>query len=162
MKTHRRWTRPAAVVGRRVVRLFTAPGSTPSIDRRRHPHGLAALEQVPVTGTRQWVLIRSEDVANPVVLFVHGGPGTSQLTLIRKNTRPLETYFTVVNWDQRRAAKSFAAGSDRARLTMEQFVDDLIALSSYLATRFHQYGRLACACNNAASVARGSGRQHVG
>src|SRR4029078_6113072 len=126
----------AVVVGALVV-LFLIRGSTPRIDTRRHPHSLAVLEQVPVNDTRQWVLIRSEDVANPVVLFVHGGPGTSQLTLMRKNTQPLERYFTVVNWDQRRARKSFAAGG-REEMTMGAFVDDLIALSSDLARRFHK------------------------
>jgi pimeloyl-ACP methyl ester carboxylesterase len=93
-----------------VVALFLIPGSTPGIDRRRYPNSLAVLEQVPVNDTRQWVLIRSESATNPVVLFVHGGPGTSWLTLMRKNTQPLERHFTVVNWDQRRAGKSFAAG----------------------------------------------------
>jgi len=79
-----------AVVVAALAVLFLIPGSTPRIDTRRHPHSLAVLEQVPVNDTWQWVLIRSEDVANPVVLFVHGGPGTSQLTLMRKNTQPLE------------------------------------------------------------------------
>ena len=54
----------------------------------------------------------------------------------RMNTRGLERYFTVVNWDQRGAGKSFAAGRDRAHMTMPQFVDDVIALSSYLTRRF--------------------------
>jgi pimeloyl-ACP methyl ester carboxylesterase len=112
--------------------------STPRIDRRRHPNGLATLEQVAVNETRQWVLVRTEDIVNPVVLFVHGGPGTSQLTLMRSATRPLEKHFTVVNWDQRLAGKSFAAGRDRSHLRIDQFVDDVIALSSYLGDRFHQ------------------------
>jgi pimeloyl-ACP methyl ester carboxylesterase len=124
------------VVAAALAALFLIPGSTPGIDTRRHAHGLAVLEQVPVNETRQWVLIRSENDAHPVVLFLHGGPGTSQLTQMRKNTQPLERYFTVVNWDQRRAAKSFAAGRDGARMTMGQFVDDVIDLSTYLATRF--------------------------
>ena len=119
-----------------LIVLFLLPGSTPRIDTRRHRHSLAVLEQVPVNDTQQWVLIRSEDVANPVVLFVHGGPGTSQLTLMRKNTQPLERYFTVVNWDQRRAAKSFAAGGEDASMTIGQFVDDIIDLALYLAKRF--------------------------
>jgi pimeloyl-ACP methyl ester carboxylesterase len=126
------------VVAAALVALFVIPGSTPGIDPRVHPNRLAALEQVPVNETRQWVLIRSEDVTNPVVLFVHGGPGTSQLTLMRHNSRPLERFFTVVNWDQRRAGKSFAAGGDRTRMNMGQFVDDIVALSSYLAKRFHK------------------------
>jgi len=126
------------VVAAVLVALIVLPGSTPSIRPRTHPHRLAVLEQVSVNDTRQWVLIRSEDVGNPVVLFVHGGPGTSQLTLNRRNTRRLEKHFTVVNWDQRGAGKSFAAGRDRARMTRAQFVDDVIALASYLAERFHR------------------------
>jgi len=128
----------AGIVAAIVVALLVLPGWTPRIDARLHTHGLAVLERVPVGATMQWVLIRSEDVANPVVLFVHGGPGTSQLTLMRRNTRALEKYFTVVNWDQRRAAKSFHAGRDGEPMTMSQFVDDLIDLSTYLARRFHQ------------------------
>jgi pimeloyl-ACP methyl ester carboxylesterase len=113
-----------------------ANGTTPDIDRHLHPNRIAVLEAVPVNETRQWVLIRSEDAKSPVVLFLHGGPGTSQLTLMRNCTQPLERTFTVVNWDQRGAAKSFAAGHDVARMTMDQFVDDVIDLSRYLATRF--------------------------
>jgi len=120
------------------VALFVIPGATPKIDSRRHPTGVAVLEQVPVNETRQWVLIRSENATNPVVLFVHGGPGTAQLTLMRKNTQPLEKHFTVVNWDQRRAGKSFAAGRDDEKMTRGQFVDDVVDLSSYLAKRFHK------------------------
>jgi pimeloyl-ACP methyl ester carboxylesterase len=127
-----------AVLLAAVAAIFLIPGSTPKISTRRHPHSLAVLEQVPVNDTQQWVLIRSENITNPIVLFVHGGPGTSQLTLIRRSSQPLEKYFTVVNWDQRGAAKSFAAGHDAARMTMGQFVDDVIALSSYLARRFHK------------------------
>jgi pimeloyl-ACP methyl ester carboxylesterase len=122
------------------VALFVIPGSTPRIDPRRRPKSVAVLEQVPVNETRQWVLIRSENAANPVVLFVHGGPGTSQLTLMRKNTQPLEKYFTVVNWDQRRAGKSFAAGRDDEKMIRGQFVDDVLDLSSNLAKRFHKGG----------------------
>src|SRR3954467_9239299 len=119
-----------------LVALFVIPGATPKIDARRHPNGIAALEQVPVNETRQWVLIRSENATNPVVLFVHGGPGTSWLALMRRNTQPLESHFTVVNWDQRRAGKSFAAGRDDTGMTMRQFVNDVIDLSTYLARRF--------------------------
>ncbi len=121
-----------------LVLFALMPGSTPRISRRRHPNGIAVLEPIEIGGTRQWVLIRGENVANPVVLFVHGGPGTSELTLNRRNTQPLEKHFTVVNWDQRGAAKSFTAGRDRARMTRAQFVDDVVALSSHLAERLHQ------------------------
>ena len=127
-----------AVVAVALVALVGVPGSTPRISRRRHASGLAVLERVPVNGSQQWVLIRTENVANPVVLFVHGGPGTSQLTLMRNNTQALERHFIVVNWDQRGAGKSFDIGRDAAKMTMAQFVDDIIALSSHLVSRFHK------------------------
>lgn len=130
---------PALVVAAAVLlALILLPGSTPRINRRLHPNGLAVLERIPVSETRQWVLVRSEDVANPVVLFLHGGPGTAMLTLLRKNARPLEKHFTVVNWDQRGAGKSFAAGQDPDGMTIARFVEDVIDLSSHLARRFQQ------------------------
>jgi pimeloyl-ACP methyl ester carboxylesterase len=118
--------------------LLLRPGSTPRIDVRAHPNGLAVLEPIQLNGARQWVLIRSEDVANPVVLFLHGGPGTSQLTQLRRQQAALEAHFTVVDWDQRGAGKSFAAGRDGARMNMAQFVDDVVVLSEYLANRFRR------------------------
>ncbi len=120
------------------VALALVPGRTPRISRRRFPNGLATLERVEINGSRQWVLIRTEDVGNPVVLFVHGGPGTSELGLNRQNTRAIEKDFTVVNWDQRGAGKSFAAGTDRARMTRAQMVNDVIAIATHLAQRFHK------------------------
>jgi pimeloyl-ACP methyl ester carboxylesterase len=57
---------------------------------------------------------------------------------VRKHTRALERRFIVVNWDQRGAGKSFAAGRDAAHMNMGQFVEDVIAVSSYLANRFRE------------------------
>jgi pimeloyl-ACP methyl ester carboxylesterase len=84
------------------------------------------------------VLERSEDAGNPVVLFLHGGPGTSQLTSNRRDTRGLEKYFTVVNWDQRGARKSYCAIRDPDRMNISQFVDDTRELTVYLLEKFHQ------------------------
>ena len=122
--------------------LFLIPGSTPRMDIRRYPNSLAVLERVPVNDTEQWILIRSESATNPVVLFVHGGPGTSWLTLMRKNTQPLEKYFTVVNWDQRRAGKSFAAGRVDAEMTMGAFVDDLILRNLVFSREYTMLDRI--------------------
>ena len=96
------------------------------------------LEKVRIGGSDQWVLERSEDVDNPVVLYLHGGPGTSQLTSNRRNTRHLEKFFTVVNWDQRGAGKSYRAISDAGRMNIGQFVADTRELTLYLLEKFGQ------------------------
>jgi len=131
--------RTAAVVALGALSLALAlPGRTPRI-RRGGPtdrDGIAALEKVTLGDAEQSVLIRSENTDNPILLFLHGGPGTSELTLNRRNTRVLERSFTVVNWDQRGAGKSYRAGRDRSRMHISQFVADAVDLSIHLAHRF--------------------------
>lgn len=97
---------------------------------------LVTLESLLIGGSEQWVLERSEDPANPIVLFLHGGPGTSELTSNRRNTRDLERWFTVVNWDQRGAGKSYAALRDAAAMNIDQFVDDTHDLTQHLLEKY--------------------------
>jgi pimeloyl-ACP methyl ester carboxylesterase len=100
--------------------------------------GIALLERVRIGNCDQWILQRSENVNNPLVLFLHGGPGTSQLTLNRRNTRQLEEFFTVVNWDQRGAGKSYRAIREQDRMTIDQFVEDTHELTVYLLRKFQK------------------------
>ena len=110
-------------------------GTTPAI-RSGGARAIAELAPVRIGGVDQWVLVRGEDTTNPVVLFVHGGPGASQLTQNRRNTADLERHFTVVNWDQRGAGKSYAAGRTRTTMTLDRFVDDVCELAEHLRGRF--------------------------
>jgi pimeloyl-ACP methyl ester carboxylesterase len=50
----------------------------------------------------------------------------------------LEKYFTVVNWDQRGAGKSYSAIGDPDRMNIGQFVADTRELTEYLLKKFHQ------------------------
>lgn len=101
------------------------------------PGSIAALEQVALGGVAQSVLVRGWDVHNPVLLYLHGGPGTSELGMLRTHNLPvLERHFTVAVWDQRGAAKSFAARNPASGMTVEQLVDDTHELSARLCRRF--------------------------
>ena len=71
-------------------------------------------------------------------MYLHGGPGTSQLTSNRRNTRHLEKFFTVVNWDQRGAGKSYRAISEAGRMNLGQFVADTRELTLHLLEKFGQ------------------------
>src|SRR6516165_2995545 len=133
----------AAGLGGLAVIRSVLPAGTPPIrvtdkERAERARPIATLEKVRLGGSDQWVLERSEDVRNPVLLYLHGGPGTSQLTSNRRNTRRLERYFTVVNWDQRGAGKSYRAISDAGKMTIDQFVQDTRDLTVYLLAKFHQ------------------------
>jgi hypothetical protein len=90
-----------------------------------------------LNGSRQWVSIRGKDVNKPVLLFLAGGPGGSQLVTERRVLAGLEDHFVVVNWEQPGAGKSFDA-VDRATLTPERYISDGLALVSYLRERFDE------------------------
>ena len=72
----------------------------------KSPDGIAEIQYLDINNTRQYVLIRGWDVNNPVLLFLHGGPGASETSMLRKYNSELEKHFTVVYWDQRNAGKS--------------------------------------------------------
>jgi pimeloyl-ACP methyl ester carboxylesterase len=120
---------------------FLLPVGTPAIrpaGKAGPAKSIAVLEQLTIGGCGQWVLERSENTDNPVILFLHGGPGTSQLTSNRRNTKRLEKFFTVVNWDQRGAGKSYAAIADSNRMNIERFIQDTRELTLYLRKKFNQ------------------------
>jgi pimeloyl-ACP methyl ester carboxylesterase len=120
---------------------FVLPAGTPRIrstGRNNPTKTIAVLEKLTIGGSDQWILERSEDTDNPVILFLHGGPGTSQLTLNRRNTKDLEKSFIVVNWDQRGAGKSYSAIYDSAKMNIDQFVEDTKELTLYLLKKFHK------------------------
>ena len=135
----RKLTAATVGIGLLIAVRFALPAGTPRIrgdERTGSAESVATLEKVRIGGSDQWILVRSKDIDNPIVLFVHGGPGTSQLTSNRRNTRDLERFFTVVNWDQRGAGKSYAAIHDVAKMTIDQFVEDARELTQYLLKRF--------------------------
>ena len=71
------------------------------------PNGIDRAEAVTIGGIKQWVTIRGADRRNPVLLVLHGGPGYVELPLSWWYARGWEEYFTVVQWDQRGAGKTY-------------------------------------------------------
>ena len=108
------------------------PGRTPAISG---PDPIAVLEPVEIGGVTQWLLIRGQDRAAPVLLWLHGGPGAAQMPLAHATTRTLERDFVVVHWDQRGAGKSNPRGFDPATMTMDRFLRDARDVTRHLQTR---------------------------
>lgn len=77
---------------------------------------------VKIGGIKQGYFIRGEDEKNPVILYLHGGPGSPELAMI-KDTK-LEKYFTICYWEQRGAGMTFSSDIDPATLTTTQLVED--------------------------------------
>lgn len=101
------------------------------------PGSIATLEKVELNGSEQWISIRGKDMNKPVLLFLSGGPGGSQLVTARRTLARLEDHFVVVNWEQPGAGKSFDA-VDRKSLNPERYISDGIALVKVLLERFDE------------------------
>src|SRR5260370_32913693 len=65
----------------------------------RSPNGIASLERIQIGGIGQWIEVRGQNLDNPILLWVHGGPGIAFIPLAAAFQGPLEKYFTVVQWD---------------------------------------------------------------
>src|SRR5205085_1220328 len=98
-----------------------------SVDSNR---GIARSECVALGGWAQAIQIRGDDRSNPVLLFVHGGPGVPEMPVAHLN-RDLERDFTIVQWDQRGAGKSYRRSLPRASMRIEQFVNDTLELTRF-------------------------------
>lgn len=91
---------------------------------------------VRIGGTKQGMYIRSKNVNNPVLLFVHGGPGFPNYFLFEKYNPGLEEFFTVCYWEQRGGGLSYDPELSIESMTLEQLSYDAIEVSNYLRERF--------------------------
>lgn len=98
---------------------------------------VAELTSVEIGGHDQVLMIRGRNVDNPVLLYLAGGPGGTDIGAIRGDTA-LEQDFVVVVWEQRGAGKSYAALDPTDTFTLEQLVSDTIEVSNYLRDRFDE------------------------
>jgi len=100
------------------------------------PEGIDDALFVELGGASQWVTIRGQDRGNPVVLVLHGGPG-SAMTGLASAFVPWEGELTVVQWDQPGAGRTFraAARTIAPDLTVERMAQDGVELAEWLRRR---------------------------
>ncbi len=111
------------------------PVRTPTIEGQA---AVASLEPVRIGGVNQWLSIRGRDASKPVLLFLHGGPGTTNIPSSHASSLLLEEHFVVVQWDQRGAGKSCTSEVADESLNLEQYLSDTLELVEFLRRRFDQ------------------------
>lgn len=103
------------------------------------PNKIVEERFVPIGGIEQWIQIRGEDRANPVLLMVHGGPGWPNAVFTHP-LRPWEKHFTIVQWDQRGAGKTFGrhGKTGSGEMTFGRRVSDAVELVEFLRQYLHK------------------------
>jgi proline iminopeptidase len=96
------------------------------------PNGVERLEKVRIGGIDQWVSVRGADRRNPVLLYIHGGPGYVSIPMSWWFSRGLEEYFTIVQWDQRAAGKTYLL-TDPAKVAATPKPERMIADTEEMA-----------------------------
>lgn len=109
------------------------------LERIVTPNGVQEMFTASIGGIDQWISVRGRDRDNPLLLFVHGGPASPMMPVAWTFQRPWEEYFTVVQWDQRGAGKTYLANDPQKvapTIRIEQFVDDTIEVMELLRKRY--------------------------
>lgn len=92
--------------------------------------------RVEINGMRQGMFLQSENTSNPVLLFLHGGPGSPEIAFTQKHPTGLEKIFTVCWWEQRGSGISYQRNIPKEMMTIDQMISDTIAVVQYLRRRF--------------------------
>lgn len=103
------------------------------------PNGIQETFDLEIGGIDQWVSVRGKDQSNPLLVFVHGGPASPAMPVSWAFQYPWEEYFTVVQWDQRGAGKTYLANDPEKvspTIEIDQFVDDLVELIDVLRDKY--------------------------
>lgn len=96
---------------------------------------------VSIGGIEQWITIKGDDLSKPIILFIHGGPGSTMSQYDNAMYRGWEKNFILVNWDQRGAGKTYGRNTPaditeeywiKNPLTLKQMTQDGIELTHYL------------------------------
>lgn len=110
---------------------------------------------VTLGGQEQYLLIRGEDVGNPVMIWLHGGPSSPDAFVNYTFEKHLVEDYTIVNWDQRGCGRTYFRNADadpeNATASFAQAQEDLDDLVNYICDRFdtesvilvgHSYGTM--------------------
>ncbi|MGL4344747.1 MAG: alpha/beta fold hydrolase [Cellulosilyticaceae bacterium] len=91
---------------------------------------------VEINDMKQGMFLQSENVENPVLLFLHGGPGSPEIAFKEQYPTGLEKIFTVCWWEQRGSGMSYNRKMAAEKITIDQMIADTIQVIHYLRERF--------------------------
>ncbi|MBB5634505.1 pimeloyl-ACP methyl ester carboxylesterase [Pedobacter cryoconitis] len=94
-------------------------------------------EIISIGGIKQLISIKGENKENPILLFLHGGPGSSLMEPADKFTDRLQKEFVVVQWDQRETGGTLKLNPSPKKLTVKLMQDDTYEVVKLLLKKFN-------------------------
>jgi len=130
-----KWIAVSLLLATQLSAAASAPDPRAVIEHSQSlpPGSINDAKAVTINGIEQWISVRGTDRRNPILLFIHGGPGSPMLPESWTFQRPWEDFFTVAQWDQRGAGKTFSLAKRHAgALTVDQMQSDAEQVVEYL------------------------------
>lgn len=116
--------------------LFIARGVGSNANNMTPKAGVNESMYVDINGSRQWINIYGRDRENPVLLYLHGGPGSATSAFDYVITRAWSDVYTVVTWDQRGCGKSYDRYHPET-ITADIMLQDGKAMTEFLREHLH-------------------------
>ncbi|MGW1326696.1 alpha/beta fold hydrolase [Streptomyces antibioticus] len=116
--------------------------------------GIDAQDFVRIGGLEQWISVRGEDRANPVVVELHGGPGSSN-AILTGVSRAWERHVTLVRWDMRGTGKTLRrSGADgQGELSFDRLVRDAVEVVEHVRERLGVQRVVLLGCSFGSAIA---------
>jgi pimeloyl-ACP methyl ester carboxylesterase len=130
-----------AAVARDAANYRKARQAVADLEKISAPSGIQETYKTSIGGMDQWLNVRGQDRANPLILFVHGGPASPSMPTIWQYQRPIEEYFTVVNWDQRGAGKTYSEADPQTvadTIHIPRYIADAVEVAEFLRKKYHK------------------------
>lgn len=119
-----------------VILINSGEKPEPVVDKncKVPPNSIALIKDTIINGALQRLTIRGQDINNPVLLRVHGGPGQPHAPqAFRSEGIDLEDLFTVCYWDQRGAGPAyFKEKTPDSLINKEAIIQDGLSVTQYL------------------------------
>jgi len=97
---------------------------------------ISVFEPINIGGIKQWISIKGQNIKSPIILFLHGGPGSPLIPVVNHYNSILEKHFILVQWEQRGSGKTYNKSIEKNTMTIDQFISDLHEVIAFLKNKF--------------------------
>jgi pimeloyl-ACP methyl ester carboxylesterase len=104
----------------------------------RSETGVQKAEYITIGGIEQYIQIRGEDMSNPVIIMLHGGPGNNLAYYSYYWQAYLEKDYTIVHWDQRGCGNTYYRNDEADKPTLDLLLSDLNELVDFIRLEYNQ------------------------
>lgn len=124
-------------------------------------HGIDEQHFVKIGGLEQWISIRGDDRANPVVVELHGGPGSSH-SILAGVSRDWERHITLVRWDMRGTGKTLrrSGAKGQGELAFDQLLQDALEVVEHVRAHLGVQRVVLLGCSFGSAIALRLARRH--